>query len=158
MKTRHWLIFLTLVFPLVCLGCLPLVVGMAVTDIALTTASWQAAVKQTDYRTTIKAELDRVWQGALETAKEMQIDNLMEERQENGGKITGRTREHKITVILATITPVITDVGIKARKREILGLPVTHGDADSILAVKIAASIQAKCESPQAPKTLSSKQ
>jgi len=111
------------------------------------------AMKGVDLRTTIQAGFKRVWKEALATAQEMQIQILEKklDQEKDGGIITGKSNTHeKLQIVVETVTPSITSVGIKARKRELMGLPVTRRDVDHTFAGIIANTIERKCQTKKA--------
>jgi len=124
--------------------------GMAAV-VALTAASgglfaWQVsdAMKGVDYRVTVEANFQRVWEQALITTQEMNIQ-ILEKKLDEGetnGIITGKTTMHeKIEIVVETVTSNTTNIGIKARKREAMGLAITGRDIDIPFAGTIADNI-----------------
>lgn len=115
---------------------------------AVTAWDWKETIKEVDWRDSIEADFNQVWQAALTTVEEMKIEisekKLNEEK--NGGIITGKTNRHeKIQVIVGASTPVITDIGIKAHIREIWNMPITAQDVDIPFAAAIGMGIKEKC-------------
>ena len=127
--------------------------GMAAV-VAMTAASgglfaWQVsdAMQGVDYSTTIQAGFKQVWKQALITAEDMNIqilDKKLDDKK-TGGVITGKTDTHeKIEIVVETVTSNTTNVGIKARKREVMGLPLTSRDVDIPFASTILNNMRAK--------------
>ena len=161
---------------IVILGCFLLSgCGMAAV-VGLTAASggllaWQVsdAMQGVDYKATIEAGFERVWKEALAAAQDMNIQILDKKLNEEktSGVIIGKTNTHeKIEIVVETVTSNITNVGIKARKREAMGLPVTARDVDRPFAATILNNINEKLnrgcgtgqarrikESPSSPST-----
>ena len=113
-------------------------------SVALTTVDVNEAMKQVDYKGIIEADFNRVWQAAVTTIERMGVAVSIKKlnEKENGGIITGQTETHqKIEVIIATVTSTLTNVGIKARVREFMNMPVSAADVDIPLATKISRGI-----------------
>jgi len=124
--------------------------GMAAV-VALTAAegglfAWEVsdAMQGVDYSTTIQAGFKQVWKQALITAEDMNIQILDKKLDDKKtvGIITGKTATHeKIEIVVESVTSNTTNVGIKARKREVMGLPLTSRDVDIPFAGTISNNI-----------------
>jgi len=118
-------------------------------DAALIAVDVKGAMKSVDYRGTIKSEFGQAWEAALDTTKEMGIEVAKKtlNKEKNGGIITGKTGTHqKIQIIVATTTPTITSIGIKARKREMFNMPISAADVDTPFASMILNTIARICQ------------
>lgn len=130
-------------------GCAGMDILLTAGSAALTAVDVKGAMKSVDYRGTIKAEFDQVWKAALATTKEMGIETTKKSfnKKGDGGIITGKTGTHqKIQIIVATTTPTITSIGIKARKREMFNMPISAADVDIPFASMIFNGITKGCQ------------
>lgn len=132
-------------------GCAaPLVTVLGTDSATLLDYELNQAMKYVDHRTTIKRNLNQVWDAALDTSKEMQIEILekkIDKEKKEGGIITGKTKQHRrIQIVVQAITPVTTNIGTIARNREIMNMPITPQDVDVPFATKIALGIRKRCK------------
>ncbi len=150
MKKRLIAIILTLCIFFISGCAVPLVTVLGAGTAALLAYEVNQAMKYVDYRTTIKRDFDQVWNAALDTAKEMRIEILEKKtdmEKKEGGIITGKTEQHqRIKIVVQVVTLVTTDIGIVARKREIINMPITPQDIDLPFATTIALGIRKRCK------------
>ncbi len=145
---RKWIIIILALTILGCSGAGVMLTGLTAAQVGLEAFDIKDAMKNVDYKMTVKDEFNKVWEAALTTTEEMGIEVLDKKVNENKdrGIITGKTKIHqKIQIIVAAATQNITNVGIKARKRELLNMPITAQDVDTTFAHMIVNEIGEKC-------------
>lgn len=115
---------------------------------ALIATDWREGMKSVDYRDTLKVEFPQVWEAALMATEELGIEILEKtlDEEKKSGIITAKTSVHKkIQIIVGSVTPSVTNVGIKARHRELFGNPISARDVDTLFAAQIATGIREQC-------------
>ena len=147
MKRKGIVFLISVVFLLS--GCAGMDLLLTAGTAALTGFDVKKSMKSVDYRGTIKAEFDQVWKAALTATEEMGVEVTKKtlNKEKNGGIITGKTGTHqKIQIIVSVATPTITNIGIKARKREMFNMPITAADVDIPFASMIFNGITKGCQ------------
>ena len=114
-KTRGKGIILLVLSVFFLSGCAGMDLLLMAGDAALIGFDVNQSMKSVDWQGTNQASFKKVWKAALLATQEMGItitDKKLNEKKD-GGVITGKTGTHqKIQVVIATVTPSITRIGI----------------------------------------------
>jgi hypothetical protein len=128
-----------------CIAALPvLTAGLIVGETALLAMDFNEAMKSVDLRSTVDVASAKVWEAALATTEEMEIEIIEKafDQEKGNGIIKGKTNKHQnIQIIMVAATPSITSIGVKARVREMMNMPISSADVDVTFAQVIIEKI-----------------
>lgn len=133
-----------------CMAALPLVAGgLIVGETALLAIDVNEAMKSVDVKATCDVASKHVWEAALAATEEMQIEIVEKafDQEKANGIMKGKTSKHQnIQLIIVADTPSVTSIGVKARVKEVLNMPVSASDVDipfaKVLIEKIAKHVE----------------
>jgi hypothetical protein len=150
MKNRVVGLGVVVIFLLISLtGCFAAIPFLIAGEVALNVIDLKEAMKAVEVKATFDVASHHVWNAAIAATEEMKIEIIEKafDQEKGSGIIKGKTNKHQnIQLIIVADTLSVTSIGVKARVREVLNMPVSASDVDRPFAKMIVEKLAAHLE------------